>query len=211
MCVYCCADSTSAKSGSIAYERAPWPWNLTDTPGHDDLTLGISRTYKRWRLSHGKPIEEPPGGGSRAAGQKLTKSSTGPAVETKVQTAKPAPAITVVAGAPVECQGAKSSTKPPMAAVAAQDDNVSQAFDVLALEARAEKAVKVETSKEKAAVVETILKQEVLMIKAKKLSACYNDASPGNVFLGQSSIADIKETLRGLPLPVRDVFGARNE
>ncbi|EKJ69463.1 hypothetical protein FPSE_10363 [Fusarium pseudograminearum CS3096] len=273
------------RSGGIAYERAPWPWSVTDTPSHDDLTLGISKTYKRWRLSHGKSIEEPPGGGKRAhqfkkpqeasqspAGQKLTMSSAGPAVEAKVQTteaapatmvaagapvksqgakastkppagqkttkssagpagsakvqtAKPAPATSVVAGAPVKSQGAKASTKPPTAAAAAQVDKVSQAFNALALEARAQEAAKVEALKKKAAaeqellrnrkvrctVAEAIFKKELLKIEAKELRAYHNGASLGNVLPVQSSIAEVEETLRGLPLPVRDVFGARSE
>ncbi|KAI1069943.1 hypothetical protein LB507_007931 [Fusarium sp. FIESC RH6] len=43
----------------IDLEQAPWPFGDHQIPRRKDLTAGVSSTYKDWRESRGKSIEEP--------------------------------------------------------------------------------------------------------------------------------------------------------
>lgn len=130
------ADSEPVKRGGLTLAQAPWPWEGHPYPPVEDLTLGPSRTYRRWRERHGKSTEELPGRGAQAhnfgppseetkgnvsavkantpqppAGQSAaSKPNTGLAASRWAQTDKSAPAPTVAARAPAERQVATAST-----------------------------------------------------------------------------------------------------
>ncbi|KAJ4011528.1 hypothetical protein NW752_008534 [Fusarium irregulare] len=127
---------TALKFGKINPAEAPWPWGDCTYPPVNDLTEGVSRQYKRWRVRFGKSTEEPLGQGAKAqkfevppeetkgnvatvmasasqqpAGQGAApKPNSGLQASAWSQTKRSAPAQNEVAKGPAEKRGAEAST-----------------------------------------------------------------------------------------------------
>lgn len=124
--------------GGTDKAKAQWPWADKALPLLPDLGLGVSRTYKTWRQSHNKSIEELPGRATWAhkftmaseetegkagveassprssAGQKATKKlPAGSAKQARGQTEKSSPATKVAAKGPARREGSTAPTEPP--------------------------------------------------------------------------------------------------